>query len=102
MTLFFKSDEITIYRKRRITGTNRFNMSATYTAYPADIQPATKERVEMVQGRFGAVYTAFLEASVDIKEGDQVLVTDTQKRYSVKGMQKWSGAGILDHIELVL
>lgn len=76
-------------------------MSATFTAYNADIQPATPERIELVQGRFGATFTAFVDATVDIKEGDQVL-TEDNKRYSVKGVQKWQNAGLLDHIELVL
>ena len=101
MTIFFKSDQITIYRNRRIGSSNRFNMSATYTSYDADIQPATRERIEMVNGRFGAIYSAFIEASIDIKENDQIVTSDG-KRYSVKGVQKWSGAGLLDHIELVL
>lgn len=102
MTLFFRSDEITIYRRRRITGTNRFTMSATFTAYPADIQPASRERIEMVEGRFGAVFTAYIDATVDIREGDQVVSLDTGKKYSVKGVQKWQGAGLLDHCEVVL
>lgn len=102
MTVFFHSDEITIYRKRRIGSTNRFSMSATYTAYPADIQPASRERIEMFDGRFGALFTAYIDVFVDIKEGDQVLVTDTGKKYSVRGVQKWQGAGLLDHLELVL
>jgi len=76
-------------------------MTATYTAYSADIQPATKERVEMFDGRFGSVYTAFIDASIDIKEGDQV-VTGAGHKYSVKGVQRWSGAGLLDHLEIVL
>jgi hypothetical protein len=101
MTLFFSSHEITIYRRRRIGSTNRFSMSATFTGYPADIQPAGKERTEMVNGRFGSVFTAFVEVDVDIRENDQVVTADG-KRYSVKGMQRWSGAGLLDHVELVL
>src|SRR3990167_44549 len=101
-TLFFRSHQIEIFRRRRITGTNRFNMSATFTVYPADIQPASRERIEMVEGRFGAVFTAFLDANVDLKEGDQIVITDTRKKYGVKGVQKWSGAGLLDHLEVVL
>lgn len=100
MTVFFPSNEITIYRQRRIGGSNRFVMSATYTAYRADIQPASKERVEMFEGRFGSVFTAFLDINVDIKEGDQILTSG--KKYSVKGIQKWQGAGLLDYIEVVL
>lgn len=101
-TLFFSNSEITIYRSRRISGTNRFSLSATFTAYPADIQPASRERIEMFDGRFGAVFTAYIDDYVNIKEGDQVVVTESGKRYSVKGVQKWQGAGLLDHIELVL
>lgn len=102
MTLFFTSDQITIYRNRRVGSSHTFSMSATFTVYSADIQPASPERQELAPGRFGAVYTAFLDASVDIKEGDQVAVTDTQKRYSVKGVQRFQNAGLLDHLELLL
>ena len=102
MTLFFTSTQITIYRNRKIANTNRFSISATYTAYQADIQPASPQRQQIEDQRYGALYTAFLEASVDIKEGDQLRVTDTGKRYSVKGVQRFEGAGLLDHLELLL
>lgn len=102
MTLFFTTDQIEILRQRRISGSNRFAMTVTFTAYNADIQPATRERIEMVGGRIGAVYTAYLEANVDIKEGDQLITTDNNKKYNVKGVQRWQGAGLLDHIEVVL
>lgn len=102
MSVFFASHEITIYRRRRIGSTNRFTMSATFTAYPADIQPASKERIEMFDSRFGALFTAFVDVDVDIKEGDQIVTTEDGKKYSVKGVQRWQGAGLLDHLELVL
>jgi hypothetical protein len=76
-------------------------MSATFTSYQADIQPASQERTEFVQGRIGATFTAFIDATIDIKEGDQIS-TEDGKRYSVKGVSKWQGAGLLDHIELIL
>lgn len=101
MTLFFPSSDIQIYRRKRISGSDRFNMSATYTSEQADIQPASRERAEMVNGRWGAVFTAYLEIDVDIKEGDQVVDT-SGKKYSVKGVQKWQGAGLLDYLEVVL
>lgn len=100
-TLFFANNEIQIYRRRRIGTTNRFSMSATYTGFPIDIQPATKERVEMFQGRWGSVFTGFVDVTVDVKEADQI-VDSTGKRYSVKGVQRWQGAGLLDYIELAL
>lgn len=103
--LFFKNHEITIYRRRRKGTTDRYAMSATFTAYQSDIQPASQERTEFVQGRFGATYTAFVEATVNIKEGDQCRIIGgamAGKTFSVKGVQQWEGAGLLDHIELVL
>lgn len=100
MTLFFNNSEITIYRQRRVGSTNRFAMSATFTGYPADIQPASRDRTEMAQGRFGKVYTAFIDANVDIKEGDQVVANGV--RYGVKGVSRWQGAGLLDHQELII
>lgn len=75
-------------------------MTATYTAYQADIQPASNERIETQGGRFGAVFTGFVDETVDIKEGDQIVVSG--KRYSVKGVAIWQGAGLLSHKELSL
>lgn len=105
MTLFFKNHQIQIYRRRRKGSSDRYAMSATFTAYQSDIQPASQERAEFVQGRFGATYTAFVEATVDIKEGDQAHIiggTFDNKVFSVKGVSHWEGAGLLDHIELIL
>lgn len=102
MTLFFKSHEITIYRQRRIGTSNRYGMSATFTSYYADIQPESRsQRLEIAQGRFGSVWTAFIDEDVNIKEGDQVL-DSSGKRYSVAGVIKWQGAGLLSHQELTL
>lgn len=101
MTIYFKSHEIQIYRPRRISNTNRFTLSATFTAYQADIQPESRpERLEMANARFGTVWTAYVDEDVNIKEGDQVVAGGV--RYSVKGVQKWSGAGLLSHLELTL
>lgn len=101
MTIFFSNSEIQIYRQRRIGATNRYAMSATFTGYSMDIQPASPDRAEMVDGKYGQVYTGFIDASVSIKEGDQVLVGGL-KRYSVRGVVEWTGAGLLDHKELTL
>ena len=103
--IFFKNHEIQIYRRRRKGSSDRYAMSATFTAYQSDIQPASQERTEFVQGRFGATYTAFVDATVDIKEGDQAHIIGGiygGKVFAVKGVQTWQGAGLLDHLELVL
>lgn len=101
-SIYFKSHEITIYRQRRKGNTDRYGMSATFTSYNADIQPESRsERLEMAGGRFGTVWTAYIDESVNIKEGDQV-VDGYGKRYSVKGVVKWQGAGLLSHQELTL
>lgn len=101
MTLFFHSHQIEIRRQRKIGSANRFAMSATFTTYQADIQPASQERTEMVNGRFGKVYLAFVDPSVSVKEGDQIQVIGGS-RYSVKGVSSWQGAGLLDHKELII
>lgn len=100
-TLFFPNHTIQIYRRRRKGTSDRYGVSATFTAYQSDIQPASQERTEFVQGRIGATFTAFIDTNVDIKESDQITTQDG-KRYSVKGVQKWQGAGLLDYIELIL
>lgn len=105
MVVFFQNSEIQIYRRRRVGSTHTFAMSATFTAYSSDIQPASQERTEFVQGRFGKTYTAFVEASVDIKEADQLVVIGGEynnRRFSVKGVSQWGGAGLLDHTELII
>lgn len=103
MTLYFPSSTIEIHRRRRIGSSNRFSLSATLTAYSIDIQPETRpDRVEMDGMRYGSVWTAYVDASVDVKEGDQIHVIDTDKVYSVKGVMTWEGAGLLDHKELTL
>lgn len=102
MTIYFNSHDIQLYRRRRRSNTNRFSMSATLTVVQADIQPASREKVEMVEGRFGAVWDCFMDASIDVKEGDQAVDTATNKRYSVKAVNTWEGAGLLDHKEVVL
>lgn len=102
MTLFFHNHQIQIYRHRKKGNADRYGMSATFTSYNADIQPASQQRTEFVSGRIGATFTAFVDASVDIKENDQIVTSDDGKRYSVKGVQRWQGAGLLDHLELTL
>lgn len=101
MTLFFPNHTIEIYRRRRKGTSDRYGMSATFTAYQSDIQPATQERTEFIRGRIGSTFTGFVDTTADIKEGDQI-VTEDGKRYSVKGVQHWAGAGLLDYTELVL
>lgn len=76
-------------------------MSATGTAQQIDIQPASDQRTEFVNGRIGATFIAFIDSSIDIKENDQI-VTEDGKRYSVRGVAQWAGAGLLDHKEITL
>lgn len=101
MTLFFANHEITIYRSRRIGSTDRMSMSATFTAYDIDIQPASSERTESIQGRIGKVFDGFVDQSVDIKEGDHI-VTEDGKRYSVRGVSNWESTSLLQHKQLLL
>jgi len=102
MTLHFPNEVIQIFRKRRIGVTNRYSMSATLTAYKSDIQPMTPERIAMEGGRYGTMWTAFVDASVDVKEGDEIHIIDTDKVYSVKGIIEYGGAFLQDHKELTL
>jgi len=103
--LFFKNHTITIYRRRQVSTTNRYTLSATFTAYQTDIQPAGQQRTEFVQGRLGATFVAFVDTSVAVKEGDHIHITGGEydgKVFAVKGVQHWEGAGLLDHTELTL
>lgn len=99
MTLFFDSHQITIRRLRQY-GQNKQNYSATYTVYAADIQPASLERTQIVAGRIGSTFQAFVDSLIDVREGDQI---DTGgQRYSVRAVIEYEGAGLLDHKELIL
>lgn len=103
MTIFFHSLDLQLYRKRRKGVSNRYGMSATLTVLEADVQPLDAERLAMVpDGKFGATYQCFIDPSIDVKEGDQAVDTATNKRYSVKGVSTWDGAGLLSHKEIIL
>lgn len=101
MTIFFKNHEITIYRNRKVANKDQFSMSATYTGYDADIQPASQERTEFFNGRAGATFTAYVQTDANIKEQDQIR-TEDGKKYTVKGVARWDGAGLLDHLEITM
>lgn len=102
MTVFFTSDEIIIKRYRQTgSGINRL-LSATFTTYEADIQPIAAERVDLFGGRVGKTYQAFVNPDTPVEEGDVVQVVDTGKRYAVKAVSTYEGAGLLDHRELIL
>jgi hypothetical protein len=99
MTVFFPSHSITIRRLRNV-GNGKSSYSATFTGYSADIQPIGADRVNSVGGRIGSSYEAWVDASVDIKEGDQLDSGGT--RYSVRAVEYYHGAGLLDHKHLIL
>jgi hypothetical protein len=99
MTIFFPSHAITIRRLRSI-GSGKSNYSATFTGYYADIQPVGPDRIDQVNGRLGQTYEAWVDATVNVKEGDQV--DSGGVRYSVKAVNYFHGAGLLDHKYLLL
>lgn len=98
--IFFASHEITLRRLRKTSGYSS-NYSATFTAYVADIQPAAAERVQLINGgRIGSVYEAWVAPECPVVEGDQI--TAYGQTYSVKGVEYFRGASLLDHKHLVL
>lgn len=99
--LYFASEQITIRRQRLKSGL-RYGFSATGTVHDADLQPVEVERVNLIGGQIGKTYEGYLEASVDVKEGDQIKVTDTGKIFAVKSISTYEGAGLLDHHYLIL
>lgn len=98
--VFFVSHSIQIYRKRRRGSSNKYSMSATLTVASADIQPMGVERTQLLGGKYGQLWDAYVDVSLNIKEGDQIVTNG--KRYSVKGVVEWNGAGLLSHKELTL
>lgn len=98
--IFFASHEITIRRLRKTSGYSS-NYSATFTAYVADIQPSSPERVQLINGgRIGSVYEAWVNPECPVVEGDQIDANG--QRYSVKGVSYYRGASLLDHKYLIL
>lgn len=97
--IFFPSHEITIRRLRQGAGYHQ-NFSATFTAYQADIQPFDVGRTNAAGGRIGTLYDCFMEPDSPIAEGDQL--DAGSKRYSVKAVNRFEGAGLLDSIHCVL
>lgn len=101
MTLFFTNHQIQVYRRRQVINTNRFTLSATGTVHPVDLQPTSPERAALMNAQYGQVYTAYIDSDVDVAEGDQIVI-DGVDRYSVRGIARYGGAGLLDYIELTL
>lgn len=101
MTLFFTSNQMIIRRQKNKSGL-RYGFSATGTVHDIDIQPVETDRINLVNGRIGKTYEAFLDASIDIKEGDQINITDTGKIYSIKAVSTYNNASLLDHHHIIL
>lgn len=99
MAIFFKSHQIVI-RRLGPYGAAKQNFSATYTVYSADIQPLQGQRLNDVGGRIGKTYEAYVDPTVDVKEGDQI--DSGGVRYSVKAVMYYHGAGLLDHKQLII
>lgn len=97
--IFFPSHSITI-RRLRPFGAVKQNYSATYTAYAADIAPLQGQRLNDAGGRIGRTYEAYIDPSVDVREGDQLLSEGVI--YSVKAVVYYHGAGLLDHKMLII
>lgn len=99
MTIFFASHSIVI-RRLRPFGAAKQSFSATYTAYSADIQPLQGQRLNDAGGRIGKTYEAYVDSTIDIREGDQL--DSGGVRYSVKAVMYYHGAGLLDHKQLII
>jgi len=56
----------------------------------------------MESGQLGHVFTAFVDTDVNVMESDELRIVGSDKIYTVRGVNRWQGAGLLDHIELVL
>lgn len=99
--IYFKSHQIEIHRKRNISGF-KYAYSATGTVQDIDLQPMEVDRVNMVEGRIGKTYEGYMDASIDVNEGDILKITDTSKRYTVRSVSTYESAGLLDHHYLIL
>ena len=99
MTIYFATNSIEIRRERNTSGL-KFKYSATFTTYVADIQPLEEQRTNLVDGRIGKTYEAYVDASIDVREGDQIVTSG--QIYAVQAVSTFSGAGLLDHTSLIL
>lgn len=106
MTLYFANHEIIILRSRRRGATDKWSISATYTAMPATVEPVTPERAQLYNLHPAKTYTAFVSTDFYIREGDRIITLNDNgqrdKTYEVKGVSYWAGSGLLDHQELTL
>lgn len=100
MTLFFANHQITLKRPRNLSGI-KYTISATGTAYSADIQPQAIERINQSGGRIGKTYDAYVGTECIVLEGDKI-VTEDGKSYMVKAVSIYAGAGLLDHKQLII
>lgn len=101
MTLFFLSHQIILRRQRQKSGL-RYAFSATGTVQDIDLQPIETERVNLVGGRIGKTYEAWIDASIDVKEGDQIKIIESSRIFTVKTISTYENAGLLDHHHLIL
>lgn len=99
--MFFDNEVIRIRRERPLGGL-KYGFSATFTAYVADIQPVEEQRVDLLGGRIGKTYEAFIDSDIDAREGDQAYSETTGKTYTIQAVSTFQGAGILDHKSLIL
>lgn len=99
--IYFTNNQIIIRRQRHKSGL-RYGFSATGTVHDIDIQPMQAERINRMGGQIGKSYDAWIDSTVDVKEGDQIRVIETGKTYSVQAVSTFEGAGLLDHTQLML
>lgn len=99
--VFFNSHSIIIRRQRHKSGL-RYGLSSTGTVQNIDLQPVQAERVNLVGGIIGKTYEAWCDATIDIKESDQIKIVDTGKIFSVKSVSTYENSGLLEHHHLIL
>lgn len=97
--MIFFDTTIKVKRQKTISGNIRGYIS-TATG-EASVQPASNEPNEVVDGQFGTVFVAYVEADLPVRMGDQITDRNTGFIYIVKEMIDRSSSP-LPHKELSL
>lgn len=92
-------DDTIIIRRLKTSSGNKRTLVATATA-DASVQPLTKEGGELMEGRYGSTYVAYVEEDTPAKKGDQVTDKNGYK-YTITDIII-RDYGALPHKELIM
>ena len=96
-----RNKQIIVSRLTTVSGNKR--AYATLTAAYVELQPASREKVDMFGGAMGKLFNCYADISADILEADMLRETSSGNLYKVKtgGVSKRS-QGSIDYLQIVV